>query len=132
VLLSNPMSKKVSNFLFKAANPATMSSTTKTKPSLVAVKEHESSSDEEEFNGFSKSQSAEAEYERDSEEDELERLVFGDSAGFRQGIKGFKTSEELTKGKELVLINTDAETGTGLEAVDDADVCLCTCGSRND
>jgi U3 small nucleolar RNA-associated protein 18 len=101
-----------------------MPPTTKTRPSRVAVKEPELSSDSEEFTGFNNPQTEEAEYERDSEEDELERLVFGDAAGFRQGIKGFKTSDELAKGKELVLVDTDRETGTGLEAIDDADVCL--------
>lgn len=86
------------------------------------MKEPESSSDEEEFNGFSNPQNEETEYERDSEEEELERLVFGDAAGFRQGIKEFKTSEELAKGKELVLADTNMDAGTGLEGIDDADV----------
>jgi hypothetical protein len=108
-----------------------MPSATKTKPSRVVVKEPESSSDDDEFNGFSEPQNEEAEYERDSEEEELERLVFGDAAGFRKGVKAFKTSEELAKGKELVLADAAGEIGTGLEAIDDADVCLCVYGSMN-
>jgi U3 small nucleolar RNA-associated protein 18 len=115
----------------KTTSPAAMPSATQTKFSRVAVKEPDSSSDEEEFNGFNEPQTEEVEYERDSEEEELERLVFGDAAGFRQGIKGFKTSEELAKGKELVLADVDAEAGTGLEGIDDADVCFAPKGLWN-
>ena len=54
--------------------------------------------------------------ENDDTEDELERLVFGDSAGFREGLKDVESGEEV--GDER-----DAET-TGLEGFDDADVGL--------
>lgn len=100
---------------------------TLTKTKRVAAKENDPSSDKEEFNGFNNPDSEEAESERDEEEEELERLVFGDAAGFRQGIKGFKTAEEETKGKELVLKDTDVDSGPGLESIQDADVCLRRC-----
>ncbi|TID22141.1 putative U3 small nucleolar RNA-associated protein 18 [Venturia nashicola] len=95
---------------------------TATKTKRVAVKDIESSSDEEEFNGFNNPEPEEIESERDGEEEELERLVFGDAAGFRQRIKGFKTTEEESKGKELVLQDSDVDSGPGLETVQDADL----------
>jgi hypothetical protein len=104
-----------------------MPSATQTKTSRVLIKDPDTSSDEESFNGFASAQNSAAEEEIDEEEEELERLVFGDAAGFRKGIRGFKTSEKLAKGKEVVLANAEGEeetgTGTGLEAIDDADVC---------
>lgn len=103
---------------------------TATKTKRVAVKDIEYSSDEEEFNGFNNPETEEAESERDEEEEELERLVFGDAAGFRQGIKGFKNAEEEAKGKELVVKDPDVDSGPGLETVQDEDVCLRQCDSR--
>lgn len=100
---------------------------TSTKTKRVAAKEIESSSDEEEFNGFNNPETEDAESERDEEEEELERLVFGDAAGFRQRIKAFKTAEEEARGKELVVKDTDVDSGPGLETVQDADVCLRRC-----
>jgi hypothetical protein len=50
---------------------------------------------------------------------ELERLVFGDSAGFRENLKGFKEDKARRKeGPDDAL--EDGE--TGLEGVDDDDV----------
>lgn len=71
--------------------------------------------EKEEFGGFD--EESVKEDEKDSTEEELERLVFGDSAGFRASLK---------KSKQLV--KTDAqledagEDGTGLEDAQDADV----------
>lgn len=57
--------------------------------------------------------------QKDATEEELERLVFGDSAGFRQGIKTFG------RGGELVLADEEQEEeASELENVADADVSL--------
>ncbi|KAF7185774.1 putative U3 small nucleolar RNA-associated protein 18 [Pseudocercospora fuligena] len=50
------------------------------------------------------------EMEKDETEEELERLVFGDSAGFREGLKDFDAEE----------VEEQEEDGTGLEGLDDA------------
>ncbi|KAK7712922.1 U3 snoRNP protein [Botryosphaeria dothidea] len=55
--------------------------------------------------------------QKDATEEELERLVFGDSAGFRQGIKTFG------RGGELVLADEEQEDeASELENVADADL----------
>jgi U3 small nucleolar RNA-associated protein 18 len=61
----------------------------------------------------------EAELEKDEDEEELERLVFGDSEGFREGLRDFKLDdgEDEDDGGE-----SDAQ--DGLEGMDDADVCF--------
>lgn len=51
------------------------------------------------------------EMERDEAELELERAVFGDSAGFREGLREVEQDQEETE-----------EGVTGLEGLDDADV----------
>lgn len=52
--------------------------------------------------------------EKDETEEELERLVFGDSAGFHKAIKSSAlTEEELNEREDEI---------TGLEGLDDADV----------
>lgn len=56
--------------------------------------------------------------EKDATEQELERLVFGDSAGFREGLRDFAVEEE--EGSEEDVEESAAE--TGLEGLDDADV----------
>lgn len=57
--------------------------------------------------------------EKDEMEEELERLVFGDSVGFREGLQDFGQEDE--EGGE----EQDEEDGTtGLEGLDDAQVCL--------
>jgi hypothetical protein len=53
--------------------------------------------------------------EKDAEE-ELERLVFGDSEGFREGLKDFKLNDEYAEEGE------DGDAQGGLEGLDDADV----------
>jgi U3 small nucleolar RNA-associated protein 18 len=60
-----------------------------------------------------------AELEKDEAEEELERLVFGDSEGFREGLREFKLDdgEDEENGEESNAQN-------GLEGMDDADVRL--------
>ena len=55
------------------------------------------------------------EQEKDETEQELERLIFGDSAGFREGFKDVALQDSADE---------DVEEGenTGLEGLDDADV----------
>jgi len=60
----------------------------------------------------------EAELEKDEAEEELERLVFGDSEGFREGLRDFKLDDD--KAEE---IGDDSDAQDGLEGMDDADVC---------
>ena len=55
------------------------------------------------------------ELEADETEQELEKLVFGDSAGFRQGLRGFALDEEEQE-------EEDGARQTGLEGLEDADV----------
>jgi hypothetical protein len=55
--------------------------------------------------------------EKDEAEEELERLVFGDSEGFREGLKDFKLNDEDAEEGE------DGDAQGGLEGLDDADVC---------
>lgn len=59
------------------------------------------------------------EMQKDATEEELERLVFGDSAGFRQGIKNFGRGGEL-----VVRDDEQDEEASELDDVADADVCL--------
>jgi len=54
--------------------------------------------------------------EKDETEMELERLVFGDSIAFRQGLKGFALEDDEEGSEEEV-----PET-SGLEGLDDAEV----------
>ena len=55
-----------------------------------------------------------SEPEKDDTEEELEQLVFGDSAGFRERLKDFQQQD----GKE----HEEEQDTTGLEGLDDADV----------
>lgn len=60
----------------------------------------------------------EGELEKDDAEEELERLVFGDSEGFRDGLRDFKLDDgEADEGEE-----EDGDAENGLEGMDDADV----------
>lgn len=58
----------------------------------------------------------EAELEKDEAEEELERLVFGDSEGFREGLRDFKLDDD-----EAEEDGNDSD-ASGLEGMDDADV----------
>jgi U3 small nucleolar RNA-associated protein 18 len=51
------------------------------------------------------------EIEKDETEEELERLVFGDSAGFKAGLRDFDNEDDV-----------EEEDDTGLEGLDDAAV----------
>ena len=55
-----------------------------------------------------------AEMEKDEKEEELERLVFGDSAGFKAGLKSLARIESEEE--------EQANIHTGLEGLEDADV----------
>jgi hypothetical protein len=88
----------------------------------IAVRERAvSSSDEEDLHGYRGDIADDS--DKDSTEEELERLVFGDSSAFRDGLRSFSQADVLGKGKELVLVEQDLKEGqTGLEQIDDADV----------
>ncbi|KAK3710961.1 U3 snoRNP protein [Vermiconidia calcicola] len=64
--------------------------------------------------------------EKDETEEELEHLVFGDSAGFREGLKKFRQGEQKEEEETLA--------GTGLEGLDDADLFFTDVGpsTKND
>lgn len=53
--------------------------------------------------------------EQDDTEEELEQLVFGDSAGFRRGLKALAKERDAE-------VEEDAQAITGLEGLEDADV----------
>lgn len=91
------------------------------RPAVALPQPHESDSS---FNGFDSDDST----EKDKTELELEKLVFGDEAGFQEGIRTYErkyhTAEHnLVVGGENLddyQVEHDQE---GLEGVDDADVC---------
>lgn len=58
--------------------------------------------------------------EKDDAEEELERLVFGDSEGFREGLKDFNLDDQEAEDDE------DDASDDGLAGMDDADVCVAT------
>lgn len=59
--------------------------------------------------------------EKDATEEELERLVFGDTVGFRNELKGFKQVARLGEGGDVS--DDEEEEENALAAVDSADVC---------
>lgn len=62
---------------------------------------------------------------KDSTEEELERLIFGDSAGFRDNLRAFKEDASAQTTKDLVLAEDSEEDGedrTGLEGLADKDL----------
>lgn len=91
------------------------------RPEVSLLQPHDSDSS---FNGFDSDDSS----EKDKTELELEKLVFGDEAGFQEGISTYErkyhTAEhDLVVGGENsdeYQVEQDQE---GLEGVDDADVC---------
>lgn len=58
------------------------------------------------------------EAEKDETEQELERLVFGDSAAFRDGLKDFALDEQASEEED----EEETAPQTGLAGLDDADV----------
>ncbi len=88
--------------------------------SAVQQPEQSGSEEEEEVVYEQESDNSDVEFEVDPEpekdetEEELEQLVFGDSAGFRRGLTAFANDQD---GEE-----EDAQADTGLEGLDDADV----------
>lgn len=76
------------------------------------------------FNGFDSDDSS----EKDKTELELEKLVFGDEAGFQEGISTYER-KYYTAEHDLVVRDENSDEyqvgqdQEGLEGVDDADVC---------
>lgn len=68
--------------------------------------------------------------ERDEAEEELERLVFGDSTGFREGIRSFAHGSALGVAAEEEEEGPDEEEHDQLQDVADADVWLNLIQSR--
>ena len=61
--------------------------------------------------------------EKDEVEEELERLVFGDSAGFREGVRNFTAGAQQTKGSKQDGLGEEQDRDEGgLEGLADADV----------
>jgi hypothetical protein len=81
----------------------------------------QSSDEEAEFNGFDE-ESSEPD-EKDDEEAELERLVFGTSTDFRQDISQFAEGSSR-KGRAALqkIEDVEADEDVDLDHVDDADV----------
>lgn len=75
------------------------------------------------FNGFDSDDSI----EKDKTELELEKLVFGDEAGFQEGISTYEqkyhTTEHGLVGGEYLDNDQIGQDQEGLEDVDDVDVC---------
>ena len=86
------------------------------------VKLDVASNDEEhsdvEFEGFENGIEIQ---EKDVDELELEKLVFGDSAGFQENLKAFTDLGALPEDSEQGIGEAEPEE-RGLEALDDADV----------
>jgi hypothetical protein len=82
----------------------------------------------EEFHDFNASDASDEEnvemMDRDEEEDELERLVLGDSADFMQQIEheAQQNLEDISEGDEEEGNGEESDADEGLEAVNDADV----------
>ena len=76
--------------------------------------------EEEEFAGFDEDDVRHS--DKDSTEEELERLVFGDSAGFRAELK--KARHVATVEGQWEREDEEQEGETGLESAQDADVRL--------
>lgn len=72
---------------------------------------------EDDFEAFDeaeeRSEDSDRSLEKDDTEEELEKLVFGDTAGFRQELKTWRST-----GEDVVAQDEDA-----LDAVNDSDVC---------
>lgn len=87
----------------------------------VPAVSNELSDEESEFNGFDEELSQHD--EKDEEEAELERVIFGTHAGFRQDITRFYENSN-TQGKPELVKTEDAAQNVeeDLDTVDDADV----------
>lgn len=59
--------------------------------------------------------------EKDDFEVELEKLVFGDSVGFREGLRHFAGSEGTAQ--NALVVQEDEDEQGGLEGLADSDVC---------
>ena len=117
-------SKKLAQPIYAPANMAPMRTTVLERPNPIAKKvappaEDDSApewSEEEDHEDLEKSDT----------EQELERLVFGDSVGFREGLKNFQQDYD-----QDVDVSLDAEVeGEGLDNIADADVSCCCLSDR--
>jgi len=87
----------------------------------VQTLNNELSDEESEFNGFDEELSQPD--EKDEEEAELERLIFGTHADFRQDISRFAENSNKQGRSELVTTEDAAQdVEEDLDRVDDADV----------
>lgn len=92
-------------------------------------RESEFESEEEDVATNTKNKPTIALYDKDSDEEELERLVLGNKAGFRTQLfkdDGFFDTSRGTEGKELQLVDQDSD---GLEDVADADLFMIDTGA---
>lgn len=75
------------------------------------------------FNGFNSDDSM----DKDKTELELEKLVFGDEAGFQEGLstheRKYHTAEQVLVGGDHLDDAQVEQDQEGLEGLDDADVC---------
>lgn len=79
--------------------------------------------EDDRFSGIDSDQDSmelDAEPEKDATEQELEKLVFGDAAGFRQELQSFKESEDSSV---IPRVDEREQDGQPLTDVADADVC---------
>lgn len=90
------------------------------RPAVALLQPYDSDSS---FNGFNSDDSI----EKDKTELELEKLVFGDEAGFQEGLSTYErkyhTVENDLEGGDRLDDGQVEEDQEGLEGLDDADVC---------
>lgn len=90
------------------------------RPAVALSPSHDSDSS---FNGFNSDDSM----EKDKTELELETLVFGDEAGFQEGLsiyeRKYQTAEQDLVGGDHLDDNQVERVQESLEGLDDADVC---------
>ncbi len=79
--------------------------------------------EDDEFEDFADEdqEMSEEEAEKDATEEELERLVFGDKAGFREELGGFRKRAQLAEASDLEVEEED-EDEDNLATVNSADV----------
>lgn len=82
--------------------------------------DEEAMSEDDVASGSDENMSSEEELEKDATELELEKLVFGDAAGFKDNIREFRTALAYGEGTDAVEVS--AEQDGRLAVIDDADV----------
>lgn len=90
------------------------------RPAVVLPQPYDSDSS---FNGFNSDNSI----QKDKTELELEKLVFGDEAGFQEGLNTYERKYHTAKQELVRGDHSDDDQAEqdqeGLEGLDDADVC---------